>query len=119
MRTAMMIGTGLILTVSAGCRTKEPAYATNDRVNVDVPFVNVHVGEEGGVKVRAPFTHVETPRYVEGQMVSQGVVQQPAVMQPAQNPAVYQQTPPLNQQAPPANSTQYQPLAPAPYNPGP
>lgn len=48
---------------SLGCRSRDTQPATHDRVNVRVPFVNVRVGEEGGAKVRAPFTNVETPRY--------------------------------------------------------
>jgi hypothetical protein len=53
----------IVIVVLAGCRSKERYRASNDRVSVDAPFVNVRVGEHGGAQVRAPFTHVETQSY--------------------------------------------------------
>lgn len=59
-----ILGLGF-LGAATGCRSDRGRAAgqTQDRVHVDVPFVNVRVGEHGGAKVDAPFTHVETPRY--------------------------------------------------------
>ena len=90
-KSALLLMLGVILPL--GCRSRERTYHANDRVNVDVPFVNVHVGEEGGVKVRAPFTNVETPRY-------------------RQNAPVYQQPAPTST-APPANYVPVRPTYPA------
>lgn len=95
---------GLVL-LAAGCKSKEQYAGPQDRVHVDVPFVNVRVGEHGGAKIDAPFTHVETPRYQQ---------------QYQQAPVQYQQAPVQYQQAPPVNSSQPAPsYAPAgTYVPG-
>jgi hypothetical protein len=91
--------TALLLAV--GCKSKDQYAGPQDRVHVDVPFVNVRVGEHGGAKVDAPFTHVETPRY----------------QQQYQPQAQYQQAPVQYQQAVPVNSAQPTYVAPGTYAP--
>lgn len=44
----------------AGCASRQARYEENSRVSVSAPFVNVNVAEQGGVRVRAPFTDVDT-----------------------------------------------------------
>lgn len=88
--------------LTLGCRSKE-SRATNDRVNVRAPGVNVRVGEEGGARVRAPFVNIETSQYRS----SQGSVAAPpnAATDQGQNGVQYA---PLN------TTSNYLPLNPIP-----
>lgn len=84
-----------IVIMMVGCVSRQPAYQENSKVSVSAPFVNVNVADEGGVRVRAPFTNVDTTsRYQQtspmpattGPSVSTGSRFQPAGTSTPYNP---------------------------------
>lgn len=50
----------VVALLGAGCAPRQERYADNSKVSVSAPFVDVNVAEQGGVRVRAPFTNIDT-----------------------------------------------------------
>lgn len=59
---AILLAAGCALALSSGCKSKEHVAPREERVHVRAPFVDVGVGAEGGTKVKAPFTNIDTQR---------------------------------------------------------
>lgn len=79
-RVGILMGVSLL----AGCGSHRQEQQANDRVNVKAPFVNVRVGEDGGAKIKAPLTNIETPKYQQNTQVYTPTP--PPVSTPVQNP---------------------------------